>query len=113
MPHNRRQFLKLPAPWLLANGAGAAITPRPTKAIPLLLGNWADPSILKDGSDYYMTHSSFEHQPGSRDSRSWKPVSRAVVNQKGSIWAPEIIRHNGRYYIYYPAVDSGSATTGW
>lgn len=113
--NSRRQFLKLPAPWLLATGARAAITPRPTRAIPLLLGNWADPSILKDGSDYYMTHSSFEHQPGllvwhSRDLRSWKPVSRAVVNQKGTIWAPEIIRHNGRYYIYYPAVDSGSAT---
>ena len=62
--NSRRQFLKLPAPWLLAAGARAAIPPRPTKAIPLLLGNWADPSILKDGSDYYMTHSSFDHQPG-------------------------------------------------
>lgn len=111
----RRYFLRLPAPWLLASGARAAMRPRPSKAIPLLLGNWADPSILKDGDNYYMTHSSFERQPGllvwhSRDLRSWKPLSRAVVNQKGTIWAPEIIKHNGRYYIYYPAIDSGAAT---
>ena len=37
---------------------------RTTQAKPLLIGNWADPSILKDGDDYYMTHSSFEYQPG-------------------------------------------------
>ncbi|OYW26429.1 MAG: hypothetical protein B7Z47_07615, partial [Chthoniobacter sp. 12-60-6] len=95
----RRQFLNLPAPWLLANAARAAMTPRPSRATPLLLGNWADPSILRDGDDYYMTHSSFENQPGllvwhSRDLRRWKPISRAVTNQKGTIWAPEIIKHN-------------------
>ena len=34
-----------------------AITPHPTEAKLLLMGNWADPSILKDGEYYYMTHS--------------------------------------------------------
>jgi len=90
----------------------AAVQPRPTKAIPLLVGNWADPTILKDGSDYYMTHSSFQRQPGlliwhSRDLRNWKPVGHAVVNQKGNIWAPELIKHGGRYYLYYPVVEAG------
>jgi beta-xylosidase len=33
---------------------------RTIQAKPLLIGNWADPSILKDGNDYYMTHSSTE-----------------------------------------------------
>jgi xylan 1,4-beta-xylosidase len=84
------------------------IAPNPTEARLLLLGNWADPTILKDGSDYYMTHSSFEFHPGllvwhSKDLRTWTPISRAVVNQSGSLWAPEMIRHGGKYLIYYPA----------
>ncbi|MCU0246306.1 MAG: family 43 glycosylhydrolase [Bryobacter sp.] len=93
----------------------AAVPPRPTKSVPLLLGNWADPTILKDGNEYYMTHSSFQRQPGlliwrSRDLRRWKPVGHAAVNQKGSIWAPELIRHGGRYFLYYPLVDGGKSS---
>ena len=66
--------------------------PRLTQAKPLLIGNWADPTVLKDGDDYYMTHSSFDFQPGllvwhSKDLRTWRPISHAVVNQEGSIWA--------------------------
>ncbi len=90
-----------------------ALPPRPTEARPLMIGNWADPTILKDGEDYYMTHSSFEFHPGlliwhSTDLRSWKPIAHAVVNQAGSIWAPDLIKHEGRFYIYYPA-----AKTNW
>lgn len=90
--------------------------PRPTEARPLLIGNWADPTILKDGDDYYLTHSSFEFQPGlllwhSKDLRSWRPVAHAVVNQEGSIWAPELIKHGGRYYLYYPAAGTNWVVT--
>ena len=31
---------------------------------PILAGDHPDPSILKDGDTYYMTHSSFESVPG-------------------------------------------------
>ena len=31
---------------------------------PVLVGDHPDPSILKDGSDYYMTCSSFDAYPG-------------------------------------------------
>lgn len=115
---NRHWFCPLFAMMALACvvlPAAAAGTgqPRPTEARPLLIGNWADPTILKDGGDYYMTHSSFQFQPGlliwhSKNLRSWKPVAHAVVNQEGSIWAPELIKHAGRYYLYYPA-----AGTNW
>lgn len=30
----------------------------------LMSGDYADPSILKDGDDYYMTHSPFHYKPG-------------------------------------------------
>ncbi len=88
----------------------------PTLAKPLLVGNWADPTILRDGDDYYMTHSSFDYQPGllvwhSKDLHSWRPICRAVVNQEGSIWAPDLIKHKSRYYIYYPAAGTNWVVT--
>ena len=94
----------------------AAEPPRPTEARPLLVGNWADPTVLRDGDDYYMTHSSFEFQPGlliwhSQDLRSWRPVAHAVVNQEGSIWAPDLVKHGGRYYVYYPAAGTNWVVT--
>jgi beta-xylosidase len=94
----------------------AAPAPHPTQAQPLLIGNWADPTILKDGDDYYMTHSSFEFQPGllvwhSKDLRTWRPISHAVVNQRGSIWAPDLIKHDGKFYIYYPASGGNFVVT--
>jgi xylan 1,4-beta-xylosidase len=47
---------------------------------PILAGDHPDPSILKDGADYYMTHSSFDAYPGlliwhSRDLVNWTPVA--------------------------------------
>jgi xylan 1,4-beta-xylosidase len=101
---------------LLTTQLQAGEPAHPTQAKPLLVGNWADPSILKDGEDYYMTHSSFEYQPGllvwhSTDLHTWRPVCRAVVNQQGSIWAPDLIKHQGRYYIYYPAAGTNWVVT--
>lgn len=84
----------------------AMVTAHPTQAKPLLLGNWADPTILNDGDDYSMTHSSFDFQPAllvwhSKDLRSGHMISHAAVNQPGSIWAPDLVRHDGKDYIYY------------
>jgi len=31
---------------------------------PILPGDYPDPSVLRVGSDYYMTHSSFHYGPG-------------------------------------------------
>ncbi|WP_029914016.1 family 43 glycosylhydrolase [Caulobacter sp. UNC358MFTsu5.1] len=75
---------------------------------PILAGDHPDPSILKDGDDYYMTHSSFDAYPGlliwrSKDLVNWSPVGPALKTNVGSIWAPELCKHKGRYYIYLPA----------
>ncbi len=91
-----------------AAGSGSPPSARSTCARLLLLGNWADPTILRDGEDYYLTHSSFEFQPGllvwhSRDLLNWRPMGHAVVNQEGSIWAPDLLKRGDLYYIYYPA----------
>jgi xylan 1,4-beta-xylosidase len=75
---------------------------------PILGGDYPDPSILRDGKDYYMTHSSFEYYPGlliwhSTDLINWKRVTYALNKNVGSVWAPDLIKHKDTYYIYFPA----------
>ena len=76
---------------------------------PIMAGDHPDPSILKDGDDYYMTFSSFDAYPGlviwhSRDLVNWEPVGPALFRNVGSVWAPDLVKHNGRYYIYFPGI---------
>jgi len=75
---------------------------------PIFAGDYPDPSILRDGNDFYMVHSSFEYYPGlliwhSTDLINWQPVTNALNTYLGSVWAPDLIKHNGKYYIYFPA----------
>ena len=79
----------------------------------ILRGDYPDPSILRDGSDYYMTHSPFLYSPGfliwhSKDLMNWEPVARAMTDSVGSAMAPDLVKHDGKYYIYFPA-----AGTNW
>lgn len=73
---------------------------------PILGGDYPDPTILRDGDDYYMTHSSFDYQPGltvfhSTDLVHWEPISYALKECLGSVWAPDIKKLDGKYYIYF------------
>lgn len=74
----------------------------------ILPGDYPDPTIVRDGKDYYMTHSPFYYMPGfliwhSQDLVNWQPVSRVVPEYKGSAYAPELVKHNGRFYLYFPS----------
>ncbi len=76
---------------------------------PIMPGDHPDPSILKDGDDYYMTFSSFDAYPGlviwhSRDLVNWEPVGPALFKNVGSVWAPDLVKHRGRYYVYFPGI---------
>ena len=82
---------------------------------PIMAGANADPSILKDGDDYYLTFSSFEATPGlliwhSRDLVNWQPFTNALPNPLGSVFAVDMIRHAGRYYIYIPFIPTAWST---
>jgi beta-xylosidase len=71
-------------------------------------GDFPDPTILRDGGDFYLTHSSFNYVPGlliwhSTDLYRWRPVARALSRHVGNVWAPDLVKHNGLYYIYFPA----------
>lgn len=55
---------------------------------PIIAGNYADPSIIRVGDDYYMTHSSYKLTPGliiwhSRDLRNWRRVGAALTRYAG------------------------------
>ncbi|WP_126174331.1 family 43 glycosylhydrolase [Altericroceibacterium xinjiangense] len=75
---------------------------------PIVSGDHPDPTILKDGQDYYMTFSTFDSYPGlviwhSRDLVNWEPLTAALTTNIGSVWAPELVKHDGRYFLYIPA----------
>ncbi|PPT48293.1 family 43 glycosylhydrolase [Xanthomonas arboricola] len=82
---------------------------------PIVAGDHPDPTILKDGDDYYMTFSSFLSYPGivlwhSTDLVNWTPLGPALRKQLGTIWALDLCKHDGRYFIYIPANPDD---TGW
>ena len=74
---------------------------------PLFAGDYADPSILRVGRDFYMTHTCYQYAPGlrvwhSRDLVNWTPISNALDKTYGEVWAPDLVYYQGRYFIYYP-----------
>lgn len=79
---------------------------------PILAGDHPDPTVLKDGDDYYMTFSSFNSYPGiiiwhSRDLVNWAPIGPALQKNIGTVWALDLCKHGERYYIYIPAAPDG------
>jgi len=81
-----------------------------------------DPVMAKEGDTYYL----FSTGPGitfyaSKDLKAWRRLGRVfpgepswarqvVPNFNGHIWAPDIARHDGKYYLYY-AVSAGGKIT--
>jgi len=92
-----------------AHGAGTGERQTMFEGIHCVLpGNYADPSILRVGNAWYMTHSSYHQVPGltiwrSEDLLHWERVARALRRHLGSVWAPDFIRHGDTFYIYFPA----------
>lgn len=74
---------------------------------PVISGDYPDPTVLKDGDDYYMTHSSIDAMPGlliwhSLDLVNWTPICSALPRPLGTVFACDLIKHDGRYFIYIP-----------
>jgi xylan 1,4-beta-xylosidase len=83
---------------------------------PIFAGDYPDPSILCDGDDYYIVHSSFEYYPGlliwhSKDLINWIPVTNALHKYIGSVWAPDLAKYKNKYYIYFPANNTNYVVT--
>lgn len=81
---------------------------------PIVPGDRPDPTLLKDGSDYYLTFSSFTSYPGvviwhSTDLVNWTPITAALKQPIGAVWAMDLVKHDGRYFIYIPAMQENGS----
>lgn len=83
---------------------------------PIFSGDYPDPSILRDGDDFYLVHSSFEYYPGlliwhSKDLINWEPVTHALHKNVGSVYAPDLVKYKNKFYIYFPANGTNYVVT--
>lgn len=91
---------------------------------PVISGFFPDPSIVRNGEDYYLVNSTFQYFPAivishSRDLVNWEIIGHAITNNEfldlsniddsHGIWAPDISFHNGIYYIFATLRLNGSA----
>lgn len=82
-----------------------------SEPVPVFRGDYPDPSIVRVGDDYYMTHNSSHSVPGlfvyhSTDMINWKLLGPAITEYMGDVFAPEIVHCKGKFYIYFPALGS-------
>lgn len=83
-------------------------------ANPVIPGFYPDPSVCRNGEDYYLVTSSFEYFPGvpvfhSRDLVNWKQIGHCLTRPSqlplegatcsSGIYAPTIRYHNGVYFM--------------
>lgn len=91
---------------------GNASAPRFTN--PLFAGDDPDPTILRVGEDFYASYTSNTYSPGlmvwhSRDLVNWTPIEHAINDSHGGeIWAPDLIEHDGCFFIYFVMAAFGS-----
>ncbi len=75
---------------------------------PILSGDYPDPTIARNGQDYYLTYSCAKLTPAlkimhSRDLIHWKTKNLLLKEGLAGTLAPDLTYHNGLYYLYYPA----------
>ncbi|MFD3003751.1 arabinan endo-1,5-alpha-L-arabinosidase [Pontibacter toksunensis] len=78
-----------------------------------------DPVMIKQNDTYYVFHTGEGiHVKSSKDMKNWKAekpvfastpewVTKMIPKFDGNIWAPDIIHHNGTYYLYYSVSSFG------
>ena len=78
---------------------------------PVLSGDRPDPTVLRDGDDYYLTYSSFEASPGlalwhSVNLVDWHPIGFALPRPIATVFASDLIKHGDRYFLYIPFIPA-------
>lgn len=84
---------------------------------PVLPGDYADPSVVRVGDDYWATATSSEWAPlfpilHSKNLVDWETVGHVFPDNlpawsDAHYWAPEITYDKGKFYIYYTARKKG------
>ena len=91
--------------------------PQLAYANPVLPGDYADPSVIRVGDDYWATATSSEWAPlfpilHSKNLVDWTTAAHVFPDSvpqwaEAHFWAPEITYEDGRFYIYYTAKKKG------
>ena len=81
--------------------------------IPIFRGDYPDPTIVRVGEDYYLTHTSGYNLPGlfvyhSTNLIDWTLLGPAIEKSDIDllIYAPDIVFHNNKFFIYFPAAGT-------
>ena len=111
--------------WFQYEGHDAVFTaPLPPGSYrnPILAGFYSDPSVTRAGDRFYLVSSTFTYFPGipvfeSTDLVHWEQVSNAISRRSEldfdglgvsrGVFAPDIEFHDGIFYVFNTAVDSG------
>ncbi|MBB2909805.1 beta-xylosidase [Streptosporangium becharense] len=102
-------------PWVADNGDG-------TYRNPVLNADFSDPDVIRVGTDFYLTASSFSKVPGlpilhSRDLVNWEIIGHALLRGPAEprpgrgVWAPSIRYRDGMFWIFYGDPDEGIYVT--
>ena len=91
----------------LAGCAAHTLAPSPVSALakPSILKG-ADPSVIRDGSMYYAVRSGGNHiklRAATSLSALGDAPDKKIWGNKPHVWAPEIIKADGLYYVYFAA----------
>ncbi|MDF2723416.1 MAG: glycoside hydrolase [Paenibacillus sp.] len=102
-------------PWVSDQGDGTFVNP-------VLHADYSDPDVIRVGSHFYMTASSFSHIPGlpilhSQDLVNWKLIGHAIRRMElpgydkpqhgNGVWAPSLRYHGRKFWIFYGDPDVG------
>src|SRR5690625_2211942 len=85
----------------------------------VLPGDFADPSIIRVGEEYWATATSSQWAPlypilRSENMTDWEIVTHVFPDSLPSwadshFWAPELKEDNGKFYVYYTARERGAS----
>lgn len=98
----------------LVAACGSSSSARATYTNPIIAGQFPDPTVMRNGSDFYLATTSRAWVPAfalfaSRDLVNWTRIG-AVLPQAplwtaGRFWAPEFSRWGPATRVYYAALD--------
>jgi beta-xylosidase len=104
-----------PKLWIADKGDG-------TYTNPVICTDYADPDVVRVGSNFYMVSSSFGFSPGipllhSKDLINWSIINYIVeelpfsnnkkVRNTGGLWAPSIRYHDSKFWVFFCVPDEG------
>ena len=75
---------------------------------PVISQDIPDPTVIRVGDTFYYTGSTGMYYPclaiyESKDLVNWRFLCHPFPEYRGNVWAPELVVHEGRFYLYFCA----------